>query len=97
MLGYTWDLAKDILLVKLTVNTSRKKFGTKVEKDLTLESCERLTGGLRLMTVMSVVASIYDPLGLITPFTLRIKLLLQTTHQIEEITWDEELPEEFQQ
>ncbi|XP_035207708.1 uncharacterized protein LOC118182471 [Stegodyphus dumicola] len=37
---------------------------------------------------------IYDPLGLITPFTVRIKLLLQKLW-LRELPWDEELPSDL--
>ncbi|XP_035222986.1 uncharacterized protein LOC118195772, partial [Stegodyphus dumicola] len=37
---------------------------------------------------------IYDPLGLITPFTVRIKLLLQKLW-LRKLSWDEELPSDL--
>ena len=46
--------------------------------------------------VMSMVASIYDPLGIICPITIGVKILLKATHRIPDITWDVALPEDLQ-
>ncbi|KAK6031060.1 zinc knuckle [Ostertagia ostertagi] len=43
--------------------------------------------------VLKHIASIYDPLGLISPITLRGKLFLQSLWRIE-LSWDDPLPEE---
>ena len=43
--------------------------------------------------LLSAIAQIYDPLGLIAPATLILKLLLQTLWKIH-LTWDEKIPSE---
>jgi len=42
--------------------------------------------------VLSVVSSVYDPLGLVCPFVLRAKLVLQSACRLN-FAWDEELDE----
>ena len=44
--------------------------------------------------ILSVVASVYDPLGLVSPVTLQGKLLLQELCKLE-LGWDAEVPSEL--
>ncbi|XP_035230524.1 uncharacterized protein LOC118202452 [Stegodyphus dumicola] len=44
--------------------------------------------------ILQTAGKIYDPLGLITPFTVRIKLLLQKLW-LRKLPWDEELPSDL--
>ena len=46
--------------------------------------------------ILSVVSSVYDPLGFISPFSLPAKRLLQDICQMKTLGWDNELPEEYQ-
>ena len=43
-------------------------------------------------TILRVIQKIYDPLGLLTPYLITAKLILQTLCKAQ-ITWDEELPQ----
>ena len=43
--------------------------------------------------MLSTISSIYDPLGLISPFVLRAKMILKQLCS-EKLGWDEEIPEE---
>ena len=45
--------------------------------------------------ILSVVSSIYDPLGFAAPFTLAAKRLLQDLCREERFGWDDELPEAY--
>lgn len=45
-------------------------------------------------TILSIIAQIYDPLGLLAPIIIRSKLLLQKLWQCK-ISWDESLPLEL--
>ena len=44
--------------------------------------------------ILRVIASVYDPLGLISPVLLKSKLLLQELWKLK-IDWDEEIPTEY--
>ena len=45
--------------------------------------------------ILSVVSSIYDPLGFAAPFTLTAKKLLQDLCKEERLGWDDDLPEVY--
>ena len=47
--------------------------------------------------VLSVASSIFDPLGLASPFTIRIRLILRLIWQKALKSWDEEIPEDVAQ
>jgi hypothetical protein len=47
-------------------------------------------------SVLKVIASIYDPLGLVSPITIQCKMFLQQLWQLK-INWDEPLPTENQE
>ena len=44
--------------------------------------------------VLSVASSIFDPLGLASPFTIRIRLILRLIRQKALKSWDEEIPQD---
>jgi hypothetical protein len=46
--------------------------------------------------ILRVIASIYDPLGLLSPITIQYKMFLQQLWQIK-VNWDEPLPTELQE
>ena len=46
-------------------------------------------------TVLSFVSSVFDPVGLVAPFTIRVHLLLKDIWKNSGQSWDDELPEEI--
>ncbi|GBM59594.1 hypothetical protein AVEN_36506-1 [Araneus ventricosus] len=46
--------------------------------------------------LLRIIGNIFDPLGLITPFTIRVKCILQVLW-MKEISWDKELPADIQE
>lgn len=42
--------------------------------------------------ILSMVSSLYDPLGLVSPFTLPVKLVLQSLCK-RGLKWDEPIPD----
>lgn len=44
--------------------------------------------------ILSIVSSVYDPLGFAAPFILQAKLILQDLCR-KKLGWDEEIPEEY--
>jgi len=45
--------------------------------------------------IARAAASIYDPHGLISPFTVRSKIILQEIWKIPELTWDDKIPDDI--
>ena len=49
-------------------------------------------------STLSAVNSIFDPIGLLTPFTVKVKILLRKIWTYEPlIDWDDKLPEHMEQ
>ena len=46
-------------------------------------------------TVLSFVSSVFDPVGLVAPYTVRVRLLLKDNWKISRQNWDDELPEDI--
>ena len=46
--------------------------------------------------VISLTASIFDPIGFLAPFIVQAKIFLQSLWKLGQ-SWDEKIPEEFQQ
>ena len=74
-----------------------------IERALGVHWCvESDTFGFRMLVkdkpltrrgILSIVSSIYDPLGFATPFTLITKKLLQDLCREERLGWDDQLPD----
>lgn len=45
--------------------------------------------------ILSIVSSVYDPLGFAASFTLAAKKLLQDLCKEEKLGWDDELPDSY--
>ena len=78
VLGIIWNPVKDYLCFEVRLNFSRKKHKLRVETDsktnpLPYEIPEQLTKRI----ILSQVNSIYDPLGVSAPFTVRAKIMMR--------------------
>ena len=47
-----------------------------------------------LRTVLSIIARVFDPLGILAPFVIKLKILLQNLWKYG-ISWDESVPSDF--
>ena len=96
VLGMDWDPTKDIFICKIKVNLSKKlgagrKLPDLEEKDLPAVQTVIFTRRLALQ----VASQIWDPLGLLVPYTLRLKILMKELVDHEK-AWDEPLSQPFQ-
>ena len=46
-------------------------------------------------TVLSFISSVFDPVGLVAPYTVRARLSLKDIWKISGESWDDELPEDI--
>merc|ERR1712121_294381 len=77
-LGYRWEPTTDIMGVKLKFNPSKKKKGLKSKPDITLSDLQSFgTMSLSKRQIVSLCNGIYDPLGVASPYTIKLKLLIR--------------------
>merc|ERR1711895_2455 len=77
-LGYKWEPAADIMGVKLKFNPSKKRKGIKSRPDLTLSDLEQFkTSSLSKRQVLNLCNRIYDPIGVASPYSIKLKLLIR--------------------
>ena len=92
VLGLGWNPHTDTIYVKFNVNLSQKgKDKEFLGPDLTEESL--LWVDKRLLTrrkLLSVINGIYDPLGLVTPVTIRLKVDFRNLFKCDPaLNWDD--------
>ena len=79
VLGLEWDSNADTISLPLI--------------KVVLES-KALHDQLTKRSVLSIAAKVFDPLGLLEPFTVRAKMMLQELWKLK-VSWDSQLPEEL--
>ena len=78
VLGVKWSTETDKFTVPLTVNISRRRRGEVTGPDLCIETMDAMEGAVFTRRILlSVTMSLYDPMGFISPITIRLKWLLQ--------------------
>ena len=97
VLGLRWDAARDKIIMRMPVNFSEKDRRSKSRKgpavDLnTIGQVDEVE--LTKEELLSQIASTYDTLGLLTPITLKVKLLMQKV-VLANIGWKEKIPEDL--
>ena len=91
VLGLIWDKTADIFRYKIKLNFSLKKRGIRCGSDLKREEIpSKIPAVITKRMVLSQMNSIYDPLGLITPFTVVAKLILKELWK-GNLDWDEDI------
>ena len=99
ILGVSWKLQSDYFVFKPKINFSPKYRNVHKEPDLTILDFEqRFPIILTRRMVTSVMAAQYDPLGFISPFILKGKILLRkliTNDSVACHDWDDALSPEM--
>ena len=96
ILGTGWHTAEDALVVEIKVNPSEKRKGAKTAPDL---KWEELTNDLPVEVTKRVVWRIvlgqFDLLGLLSVFTIRLKLVMRDLcgNEGQKLEWDDPIPE----
>ena len=96
VLGLPWRPAEDSIQFHLGVNLSAKKAKVRVGPELNLNTIHQLDQTVMTKRLlMSQVYTIYDPLGLMTPITIKFKMILQRLAD-PVIGWDSPLEGELE-
>ncbi|VDI24027.1 Hypothetical predicted protein [Mytilus galloprovincialis] len=78
ILGMRWDPKQDLFDFKVKINFSPKYKNVRKGENITKSQIESsVPTSLTPRMVLSQVASVYDPLGLATPYTLAAKVLMR--------------------
>jgi hypothetical protein len=92
VLGVSWNSHDDVILFQVCLNFSQKKKGERTGQNLTAEDIPAaIPDVLTRRIVLEQVMSIFDPLGLLSPFTMYAKLCLRETWE-RKLEWDDPLP-----
>lgn len=98
VLGTHWNPIEDTFEFKVKLNFSPKQRKAKTGPDLTLQQFkDNIPAVLTKRMILSQINGIYDPLGLLTPFTIKAKVMMQDLwkHETKEIGWDDALSSEM--
>lgn len=97
VLGIAWSPSEDCFHFEVKLNFSPKKKKLRTEPDLNKEQIPReIPTNLTKRMILSQVNSIYDPLGLAGPFTVRAKIIMRKLLGSEaKLDWDDPVPEEY--
>ena len=95
VLGYQWDAKNDFMGVKIKINLSKKKRKLPQYPDLTLNDVDKLrTLKFCKRNLLGVPAGIFDPSGIGSPWTIKMKIGLKQLFDMEEnLGWDDDIPE----
>ena len=96
-LGTVWNPGKDCFHFEVKLNFSPKSKKLRMGPDLKSEQIpSEIPDLLTKRMILSQVNSIYDPLGLAGPFTVRAKILMRRLWGSEtKFDWDDPVPKEF--
>merc|ERR1711867_115402 len=96
VLGLPWEPGSNLISMHMGVNLSAKKQKVCLGDEITLDTLGDIVDVLLTRRIMvSQIYSLYDPLGLLSPITIKYKLILQQLVQMG-IRWDEPLPADIQ-
>ena len=92
VLGVIWDAKSDTICFQPMLNFSPKRHSAFTKPNLT--ATDPLPENFTRRMVLQQVMAIYDPLGLLSPFTLKAKILLRKTWEMK-LDWDDILPQDL--
>ena len=92
VLGVNWIPEEDLIVIHTTIDFSFNSSGAYDKPSLELMKLSQLVPqDLSRRMVLQKVMSLYDPLGIISPFLLKAKILLRKTWELK-LGWDDALP-----
>ena len=97
VLGYDYDVQKDVLSLTFPINMSKKKRSVRTEPNLTINDITSLDEKLFTKRILlGITNSFKDFLGIGAPFIIRFKILMQKVHRLP-CHWDTHVPESLKQ
>ena len=92
VLGVGWNSKENLIQFQAILNFSSKKKGEQTGPNLSVENVPHgVPFKLTKRLVLKQVMMIFDPLGLLSPFTFIAKLFLRESWAIK-LDWDDPLP-----
>ena len=89
VLGIGWEPRSYVFKIKVRINFSKKYKSARTEKDLTFDEIPSIMSMKVTKRMISVVNSCYDPLGLLVPITIQMKIILRKLYNKElNLDWD---------
>ena len=76
VLGLKWNHTTDTLVVSRGIGPNKRNFSKFFNDDVTQR------------VVLSLVSAVYDPIGLVAPFTIKARLLLKDIWRLSGQQWD---------
>ena len=94
VLGVVWNPKSDRLEFTAKLNFSLKHRKVRSEPDLCrIDIPDHIPAILSKRMILSQVNSIFDPLGLASPFVVQGKMSLRSLNQENDLDWDDPIPE----
>jgi hypothetical protein len=88
VVGMVWDVETDVLCFHAKFKNCEEFFQSlKITKNP--DWTKRL--------ILKLSATVYDPLGSISPFTVKARSILQNLWKVKNMNWDNKIPDEFAQ
>lgn len=92
VLGVHWKPSRDVITFSTNLNFSPKKKGVYTKPNLTeAQLIQEIPEILTRRIVLEQTMKVYDPLGILCPFTIKAKQLLRETWTLK-LDWDDQLP-----
>ena len=100
VLGIPYSAETDTIAISFCVNIGKKRRGVKLEEDLTADCLDTklVVAKLTPRILLGIVNSQYDPLGLVSPITVRLKKSHQELSSPDhKLQWDDEVVGELRE
>ena len=96
VLGYVWFTEEDVMAVKLRVNLSKKRRKLAKYSDFVADNVQDIRKvNLTFRKALSLISTQYDPLGMISPWTGKLKVALAKMRVLEKsFGYDNPVPDE---
>ena len=95
VLGIGWIPKNDIIKFSAKINLSSKKRGKRTLPDLSLtEIPAQIPDNFSRRVIFRVVNTTYDPLGLLSPFLIKLKVEMRRLYseEFKHLNWDDHIP-----